>query len=141
MAPSSTPSRTDGGIHFLTFEELTEIHRAVVARRGGRPGYRQEGLLRACLAMPANKIGNRYAHQDIDEMAAAYLFHICDQRPFWDGNRASALLAALFFLYLHDQELTAPSEAVLDLVGRAATGKATKMQMADFLRKNCVKLD
>lgn len=113
-----------------------DIHRNQVANRGGQMGLKHEGILRACLSTPANKMGGTYAHQDLFEMAAAYLFHIIDQKPFLEGNRKVAALASLYFLYLHDYDVIAPPEDLLGLIQGIAEGKRTKMQAADFFRKN-----
>lgn len=129
-------SLTDQEIHFLTLEELVEIHHNQVGRMGGQMGLRHEGVLRACLATPANKIGGRYAHQDIYEMAAAYLFHITDQRPFLRGNQKVAVLACLYFLYLHDIEYTGTPQDLAQVARDTAQGRLTKIQIADFLRRN-----
>ena len=126
-------------IHFLTMEELVDIHRHQVRGQDGPMGLRHEGLLRACLALPANKIGGSYAHRDLFEMAAAYLFHIIDQKPFLKGNKRVAPLAAFYFLHLHNIEVTAQGQEVLDLVQGIAQNKNTKTQIADFLRKKSVR--
>ena len=129
---------TEGKIHFLTLEELVEIHRHQVKGTDGPLGLRHEGLLRACLALPANKIGGTFAHRDLYEMAAAYLFHIIDQKPFLRGNKRVAPLAALYFLHLHDIEITAQPQELVEMVESTAHNKTTKMQIADFLRKRAV---
>ena len=121
-------------LQFLSLEEVLEIHRSVSG--GGSPGdgLRQEGILRACLAMPSTRIGGRYAHQDIFEMAAAYLFHIVHQRPFTSSNQAVGVMSALFFLYLHNLEITADPQSLAGLVRDASSGKTTKTHIANFFR-------
>lgn len=130
---------TDIEVLFLTVEELVDIHHHQVKGLEGPLGLRHEGLLRACLALPANKIGDTYANRDLFEMAAAYLFHIIDQKPFLKGNKRVAPLAAFYFLHLHDIEVTAQAQEVLGLVQGISQNKTTKMQTADFLRKKSVR--
>ncbi len=117
-------------------EEVLEIHRAVVLSLDDGPPPHKEGVLRGCLAMPATKIGGKYSHLDLFEMAAAYLFHICNNQPFYSGNLKVAVLAALYFLFLHDIEITADPFALVDLTRKVAQGKESKRQVADFLRAN-----
>lgn len=121
-------------INFLTEEEVLRIHRRLA---GGGAGLRQDGLLRACLSLPAAKIGGHYTHLDIFEMAAAYLFQLVGTRPFLSHNQSTAALAALYFLFLHGQELCGEPNDYAAMVAKTAGGKTTKLLVADFLRKNC----
>ena len=129
----------DSQIHFVNIDEVLEIHRNQVEATGSDTKVRNEGVLRACLSTPSNRMGGAYAHQDLFEMAAAYLFHLTDQKPFYACNQRVALITALYFLYLHGIEVTAQAEGLADLVRRVSGGKATKMIIADFLRKHSVK--
>ena len=71
---------------FLTLAEVIAINSDQCRRYGGLAGVRDEGLLLSALAMPQAGFGDEYAHSDIFEMAAAYLFHIVKNHPFIDGN-------------------------------------------------------
>lgn len=129
-------SEIELNVKFLTLDDVLEIHKDQIRQFGGDPALRSKGLLRACLSVPSNKIGGHYAHQDIFEMAAAYLFHIIDQRPFNQANQRVAAMSCLYFLYLHKIDLICDPESFADLVRNTAGGKSAKMQIADFLRKN-----
>ncbi len=121
-------------INFLTDEEVLSIHRRLAGDGGG---LRQEGLLRACLSLPSSKIGGRYTHRDIFEMAAAYLFQLVGTRPFVSHNQSTAALAALYFLFLHGYALSGDPGDYAAMVAQTAGGKTTKLLLADYLRKNC----
>lgn len=62
-------------------------------------------------AWPKSRLGRHVRtgllHQSLFEMAAAYLFHIARNHPFVDGNKRTALAAALVFLWLNDREIGA----------------------------------
>jgi len=47
--------------------------------------------------MPQTSFGGEFPHPDIFTMAAAYLFHICKNHPFIDGNKRTALALVWFF--------------------------------------------
>ena len=72
---------------FLSLAEVLEIHRDQIERYGGDPGIRDLDLLQSALAIPAAGFGGQYLHNDLYEMAAAYLFHITQNHPFVDGNK------------------------------------------------------
>ena len=130
MASEPTPSAP----RFLTRAEVEEIHRRQVARFGGRPGVHQPGLLDSALAMPSAGYGHAFLHADLYEMAAAYLFHLAKNHPFFDGNKRVAAQAAQVFLDLNGLELIAPPDAFYDLTMAVAEGRADKATAAAFFR-------
>ena len=69
-----------------------------MARYGGLPGLRDEGLLESAVAQAVATFGGEYLHNDIFQMAAAYLFHIVQNHPFVDGNKRAGAAAAVVFL-------------------------------------------
>jgi death-on-curing protein len=74
-------------------------------------------------------------------MAAAYLFHIARNHPFLDGNKRTALMAALVFLGLNDLELAADPNALYELVNGVAAGEMAKAQVAVFLQQHSRRRD
>ena len=121
---------------FLGLEEVLAIHRDQIQRYGGSPGIRDLGTLQSALAMPAASFGGRYLHQDLFEMAAAYLFHIVSNHPFVDGNKRVGAVAAFIFLSLNGVELKASGASFGKVVMRVAKGEANKAEVAKFLRNN-----
>jgi death-on-curing protein len=69
-------------------------------------------------------------------MAAAYLFHICRNHPFVDGNKRTALACALAFLRLNNKKIVAPPDDLYDLVIGVAEGKVTKAAVAVFFEEH-----
>ena len=88
----------------LTVEIVREIHAAAIAEFGGSTGVRESSLLESAVAAPQASIGGRSPYADLAEMAAAYLFYLCKNRPFIDGNKRAALGACLVFLRLNGIE-------------------------------------
>jgi death-on-curing protein len=123
-------------VDFLSLAEVLEIHRDQIERYGGEPGIRDIGLLQSALAMPAAGFGGSFLHEDLFEMAAAYLFHIIRNHPFVDGNKRTGVVAALVFLIMNGFELDADANALEKMVVAAAKGKSSKSAVADFLRKH-----
>lgn len=86
--------------------------------------------------MPQAGFGGQYLHADLFEMAAAYLFHIVQNHPFVDGNKRVGAMAAFTFLKLNGFSLIAKEAAFEKMVRGVAEGKGTKVEIAEFLRKN-----
>ena len=82
---------------FLTLNQIIAIHEDQIERYGGELSVRSMELLESAVAMPSAGFGDQYLHKDIYEMAAAYLFHICMNHPFVDGNKRTADVAAESF--------------------------------------------
>lgn len=74
-------------------------------------------------------------HSDLFHMAAAYAYHICQDHPFLDGNKRTALAAALVFLELNEISLLDPNEELLPAMLGIAQGKMKKDDLAELFRK------
>lgn len=123
-------------IEFLGLDDVLEIHRDQIEHYGGSLGIRDMGLLQSAVAMPAAGFGDQYLHQDIFEMAAAYLFHITQNHPFVDGNKRTGAVAAIVFLAMNDIEVVADADDLEVFVRSVATGQSDKAAAAAFLRSN-----
>ncbi len=85
----------------LTVEIFRKIHAEAIAKFGGSDGVRELALLESAVAAPQASFGGRSPYQDIAEVAAAYLFYLCKNHPFVDGNKRAALGAGIVFLRLN----------------------------------------
>ncbi|MCX8488427.1 MAG: type II toxin-antitoxin system death-on-curing family toxin [Opitutales bacterium] len=85
-------------------EIVKEIHVAALEGFGGTEGVREPSLLESAVAAPQVTIGGYSPFADLAEVAAAYLFYLCRNHPFLDGNKRTALGACLVFLRLNGVE-------------------------------------
>ena len=121
---------------FLTLEEVLEIHRDEIERHGGTLGVRDNGLLESAVAAPEAGFGGHYLHNDLYEMAAAYLFHLVQNHPFLDGNKRVGAATALVFLAMNGVETKMTNQVLVDMVLAVAKGKMDKPAIAYFFRKH-----
>jgi death on curing protein len=121
---------------FLTLDEVLSLHEDQLRRYGGSGGVRDLGLLQSAMGTVMATFGGKFLHESLLEMAAAYLFHICRNHPFIDGNKRSAVAAALTFLEMNGIEIDAPESQFYDLVIGVAEGKVTKAAAAVFFEKH-----
>src|ERR1700679_1535377 len=115
---------------FLTLAEVINIHSNQIELYGGPNGVRDFGLLQSALAQPEASFASQWLHEDIFLMAAAYAFHICQNHPFFDGNKRTALASALVFLELNDISLDDPKGKLLEAMLNIAQGILSKSQLA-----------
>lgn len=129
-----TTGSTDTDPIFLTLDEILALHHDQFRRYGGTPGVRDRGLLSSALGTVSATYGGEFLHQGLHEMAAAYLYHIAGNHPFVDGNKRTALAAALLFLWMNDIEVAAKEEELTDLVMGVAQGSISKIEVALFFK-------
>lgn len=121
-----------GGPKFLTHAEVLCLHGESLARYGGLSGIREPGLIESALGSAQNAFV--YGQADLYEIAAAYAFHIAQAQAFVDGNKQTAVAAAIVFLRKNQvrfskddgslyQAMIAIAEKRLDKTGLAAVLK------------------
>tara|TARA_R110002126_G_scaffold227147_2_gene371791 strand:+ start:35691 stop:36080 length:390 start_codon:yes stop_codon:yes gene_type:complete len=123
-------------IKFLDKKTILKFHENQIELYGGSSGVRSEELLESALAQPQASFGSEYVHETIFEMAAAYGFHICQNHPFFDGNKRTALIAIYTFLYVNGYMLKADKKALYVTILALANGKLDKKELANYLESN-----
>lgn len=86
----------------LTVAAVKAIHREVLAAHGSARGIRDEALLESAVAAPQATMMGRALMTDPIEIGGAYLFYLCRNHAFVDGNKRTALVACLVFLESND---------------------------------------
>ena len=92
-----------------TVAAVKVMHDAVLAAHGGMPGIRDEALLESAVTAPQATMMGQPLIQDPIEVAASYLFYLCRNHPFVDGNKRVAVATCLVFL---SENGLLPSEAL-----------------------------
>lgn len=118
----------------LSVEIVREIHGEVLEAFGGAAGVRDAALLESAVAAPRASFGGQSVFTDLIEVAAAYLFYLCRNHPFVDGNKRTAMAAAIVFLRLNGFEPARDSEAWESLVLEVAVSKLDREKTARRLR-------
>jgi len=124
----------------LTVEIVREIHEEAVKNFGGLHGIRDEALLASAVFAPQSSFGGRSPYIDLIDIAAAYLFYLCRNHPFLDGNKRTAMAAAIVFLRLNGLDPAVDSEKWEELVLDVASSKIDREQTTRRLRKLLRKL-
>jgi death-on-curing protein len=122
-------------IRFLTLSEVLLILDDQIKNYGGIYGIRDINLLNSAIYMPEANFGERYLHETIPAMAAAYAFHICQNHPFIDGNKRVALASSLVFLYINGYEFDCKDEILYNKILDMAKGEITKEDLISFYEK------
>ena len=118
---------------FLTLDEVLSLHEEQIRLFGGSSGVREMSLLLSAIGNVEATFDEVFLHETTFEMAAAYLYGICRNHPFVDGNKRTAVAAALTFLDLNGIEVDADENDFYDLVIGVAEGRVSKASIAVFL--------
>ncbi len=119
----------------LTVDIVREIHAEAIGRFGGSDGVREMALLESAVAAPQASFGGGSPYQDIAEVAAAYLFYLCKNHPFIDGNKRAALGACIVFLRLNGIEPETDGPAWEELTLAVASSEIDRNEATQRLRK------
>jgi death-on-curing protein len=93
--------------------------------------------LESAVAAPQATFGGKAIYASLSEIAAAYLYYLCKNHPFLDGNKRTALGACLVFLRLNGVE-TKPDgpeweQLVLDVAASRIDREETTKRLAKVL--------
>jgi len=128
-------SGTANDCFHLTVEIVKEIHSEAILRFGGSDGLRDAALLESAVAAPQASIGGSSPFEDVVEVAGAYLFYLCRNHPFVDGNKRTALGACLVFLRLNGVEPPPDGPNWEELTFAVASGALDRTETTRRLRR------
>lgn len=122
--------------HFyhLTVANVLEVHAEAIGQFGGSAGIREVALLESAVAAPQASFGGEPVYTDLVEVAAAYLFFLCRNHPFVDGNKRAALGACIVFLRLNGVEPQSDGQSWEDLTLDVAASRLDREQTTQRLR-------
>lgn len=109
------------------------MHVDQVREHGGLIGLRDENALESSLA----RARHRWHYEsgvDLPELAATYMYGLCTNHPFRDGNKRVSFLAAVVFLELNGLSFEAPDAEVVEKTIALAAGELSEAELGDWIR-------
>lgn len=128
-------SATPDDCFHLTIDIVREIHAEALRKFGGLDGARDENLLASAVLAPQSSFGGKSPYVDLVDVAAAYLFYLCRNHPFLDGNKRTAMAAAIVFLRLNGVEPEPDGDPWEKLMLDVAASKLDREETTQRLRK------
>ncbi len=122
---------------FLSLDEVLEIHEQQIERYGGASGIRDPAGLESAIATPRATFGGEFLHRSIPAMAAAYLFHLCQNQAFVDGNKRAGANTAITFLLMNEWKPTFGEDELAELVLAVACGTVEKPELIQIFEVRC----
>jgi len=127
-------------VRFLELHMVLRIHKEGIEDFGGIHGTRDENMLDSAINVPRAMFGGEYLHKTIPAMAAAYAFHICQNHPFLDGNKRTALTSSVVFLKANNYSFTCDNKTAYDKTYGVASGAIGKGELTSFYEEFAVPL-
>jgi death on curing protein len=119
---------------YLTVSQIRELHDAVIEELGASRGAGNGETLDSCVDAPQNVAFLKEG--DVFEQASAYACSIVGKSPFKEGNRGTALAAALVFLDVNGvMEIDYDDAMLVQAMLYLAEGKMDADLFAQFLRE------
>ena len=119
---------------WLTLEEVRVAHERQLARFGGPPGIRDEGVLESALMRAVNRW--HYGETDLVSLAAAYGFGLARNHASVDGNKRIAFIAILLFLRLNGIRFAPDQAEAVVMIRSLAAGEVDEDGLTRWIRDN-----
>lgn len=123
-------------IIFIPKDVILYFHEQLILIYGGSHGIRDEKLLDSALEQPKATFGEKFLHDTIIKMAAAYGYHLCKNHPFIDGNKRIALVAMDIFLQRNGFEIVASEKETFNIIMKLASDDLSKESLTNWLENN-----
>jgi death-on-curing protein len=118
---------------FLTPAIVEQLHADSLALFGGSAGVRDRGQIESALASARNTL--LYGRGVLFDIAASYAFHIAEAQAYLDGNKRTAVAAALTFLKGNGVALQMDDAEIYEAMIAIADKRMTKTELAAAFRR------
>jgi death on curing protein len=119
---------------WVTYDQVVAIHSRQLRRFGGRPGLRDDGMLRSAIERPINK--RQYEQADLAALAAAYAFGLAKNHAFVDGNKRAAFMGMMVFLRKNNVRFAPDQAHATAIMISLAAGEVSEESLARWIRDN-----
>ena len=120
-------------LRFLSEEEIIYIHDNQITIYGGQHGIRSHELLNSAINHVKSEFDGIKLYNNPVEIASAYIYHLCQNHCFIDGNKRTALVVGLVFLDLNGIEISDPNGKLYDMMIEITLGKISKTQIQKII--------
>jgi death-on-curing protein len=112
---------------------LGYIHDHIIDASGGAKGFHNEGLIMSALARPMHSVMGEDAYGDVFLKAAALLDAIARNHGFRDGNKRTAMAAAVLYLSQNEVEVTFTNQEYEDIMLHVVNDKPSIEEIKEWL--------
>lgn len=117
---------------------LSYIHDQIIEASGGSKGFHDEGLIKSALARPMQSVMSVDAYSDLYLKAAALLDSIARNHGFRDGNKRTAMAAAVLYLSQNGTEVTFTNHEYEDIMLHVVNDKPKIEEIKEWLADHAI---
>lgn len=127
-------------MHYLSLNELLELHRRVMEQSGGIAGIHSLDAIESALAQPQMTFGGEELYPTIVEKASALGFSLIQNHPFIDGNKRTGHAAMETFMVLNGFEIDASVDEQERIILQVASGELKRETFTEWVRSKIIEL-
>ena len=116
------------GYIYLDTDDILEIHEDQLDKFGGSDGIRNRDGLESAVFQPQQTFGGNDLYPDVYIKAAVLAFGLAESQAFVDGNKRTALVAALTFLKVNGQQVPLAEERLYEAMIDIANHKLSRLR-------------
>lgn len=121
---------------YLTVKDVLLLHEMAIDEFGGPHGLRDYGLLESAVARSRSTFGGKDLYPNLFLKAAALVHSLLLNHQFVDGNKRTAMFAAMTFLELNGYKFVAEQKEVVNIALWIENEKPELEEIAAWLKKN-----
>lgn len=126
-------------MHYVSIDEIIEIHDRIIGDTGGSLGIREPGLLAAISEKPLASFGGKDLYPTIYDKASAIFEAVCNYYVFIDGNKRTAIAVLEYFLFKNELGLIADKKQKEAFVLNTAIKKPALPIIAAWIKSHTKK--
>jgi len=117
---------------------LSYIHDHIIDASGGSKGFHDEGLIKSALARPLHSVMGEDAYPDVFLRAAALLDAIARNHGFRDGNKRTAMAAAVLYLEQNSVKVVFTNQEYEDIMLHVVNDKPSIDEIKEWLKQHAI---
>lgn len=117
---------------------ISYIHDHIIEASGGSKGFHNKGLIESALARPLHTVMGEDAYPDVFSKAAVLLDAIAKNHGFRDGNKRTAMAAAVLYLEQNDFKVVFTNQEYEDIMLHVVNDKPSISEIKEWLERHAV---
>lgn len=125
-------------MRYITVEEVIRINRDIL---GTEPVIRDAGLLESAVQRPAQVVFGDDAYPGLFDKVAALMESLCQNHAFFQGNKRTAVVAAIHMLNWNGYDLRAEQMELVDITLGVLEHLVKRQALTDWVEQHAVPLE
>jgi death on curing protein len=126
-------------MHYLTVEQVIDLHGLVIAQTGGSRGLRDPGALESAVAQPMMTFDGVDLYSTLAAKAGALAHSLIQNHPFIDGNKRIGHAAMEVFLVMNGAEIDATVDEQEIVFMDVANGRLSRPELIGWMERHLIR--